>query len=394
MLSLLQQDREVYMMTPNESMVTDVLSLEEGKRNIGRMCFMVLLMISASLLGGLVLGWIEEASSAPYLNSSEPICNGSDPTVLMCDDFEDGDWAQTNDRGNRDGVHITDTPQTYAPNDGWGCTAFDVNPPNFAATNNFVVTGGAGGTGKAATSGPRTNQFASGNDGGGQQCMHGLPGNYTEVYIRYYLRNHTDYVVNSDYDERMLDTVPVDWNPCGNCLLGDLHNKAGSGQLAAISYHFQDNGFAGCPSFCWLFQNQVNGMGTDSRGNSTPTGGPITLQTGHWYYIEMHIRVNTGINFDGLYDLWVDDCGTNGQGCTGPGTLRTKYTTMLWWTDVQRALFGGSNIRGFWIQNYANPHNAGSTQYDQIVVRTQRVGPMAVGGATTPPTSPTNLRVQ
>src|SRR5262245_49175420 len=32
------------------------------------------------------------ASAHPYFNSSEAGCDGSDPNVLMCDDFEDGTW--------------------------------------------------------------------------------------------------------------------------------------------------------------------------------------------------------------------------------------------------------------------------------------------------------------
>ena len=28
------------------------------------------------------------------------MCDGSDPTVVMCDDFEDGNWFQTNENAN------------------------------------------------------------------------------------------------------------------------------------------------------------------------------------------------------------------------------------------------------------------------------------------------------
>jgi hypothetical protein len=59
------------------------------------------------------------ASAGPYFNSSEPGCNGSDPNVLMCDDFEDGVWY------GRDGDHAT------AEDDGWWGTIYanPITPP-------------------------------------------------------------------------------------------------------------------------------------------------------------------------------------------------------------------------------------------------------------------------
>ena len=54
-----------------------------------------------------------------YFNSAEPGCDGSDPTVVFCDDFEDGDWAFTDHDGMRGGAKVTPNAETYLPNDGW-----------------------------------------------------------------------------------------------------------------------------------------------------------------------------------------------------------------------------------------------------------------------------------
>ena len=57
----------------------------------------------------------------------------------------------------------------------------------------------------------------------------------------------------------------------------------------------------------WMDQNQ---------------GNDLFIENDKWYYIEVHIKLNDpGIN-NAIYELWMDDCGTDGLGCTGSGTLR------------------------------------------------------------------------
>src|SRR5438093_7825119 len=59
-----------------------------------------LLAIVPMLVAPLVLLPVNHAFAAQYLNSAEPMCSGSDSTVLFCDDFEDGAWyyfSGTND---------------------------------------------------------------------------------------------------------------------------------------------------------------------------------------------------------------------------------------------------------------------------------------------------------
>ena len=55
---------------------------------------LLLIMCLISLFTATIFGG--QAKAHPFLNSAEPQCNGNDPTILMCDDYEDGTWFVTN----------------------------------------------------------------------------------------------------------------------------------------------------------------------------------------------------------------------------------------------------------------------------------------------------------
>jgi hypothetical protein len=336
------------------------------------------------------------SAAGPYLNSSEPQCNGTDPRVLMCDDFEDGAWAETNCSGFRNGVKVTNNALNYAPNDGW-CLDTDY-ADNFTVNNNFTVNVGAAGTSRAATSGVRV--VSAG--GQGMMASHGLPGDHTEIYIRQYIYFKSDYVGGH---EKMLSIIPETTQSSGTNIITISYNFSGTGQYCLISYAYQTDGRVaeeGPGQDAWTCGADSGllppGIGKDSLGNTTPTGPRLIFQRGHWYYVEVHIRLNTitgtTANHDGLYDLWMDDCGTNGLGCTGPGTLRATYNKYKLWGPAQLNANGGAHIRGVWQENWSNnPVSLGTTYYDQYVVATRRIGPMNAG-PTVAPAAPTALSVQ
>jgi hypothetical protein len=118
----------------------------------------------------------------------------------------------------------------------------------------------------------------------------------------------------------------------------------------------------------------------------------------HWYYIEHHIRYNSASGVaDGVYELWMDDCGLDGlsNGCATGGTLRTRYTNMN---------FGNNTgIGAIWLEQHGGscpcPTQSGEYYFDQFVASKVRVGPVGSGGGggggdTTPPVAPTGLRIQ
>jgi len=320
------------------------------------------LAVSLMLLGLVLLLSIGEASADPFFNSSEPGCDGSDPTILFCDDFEDGDWAQSNCDflGGKN----------YSGNDGWCMTIYypnlgggSANGTNGAGFNPPAVPGyavcsgkGAVGTNCAATSAARSGSS-------GMMGSHNLNGGpYLEVYYRVYFKNLPGYVPGH---EKMFGLTT---NAGTNYLLQMSYNTFGSNVMRSIPIQNQDLNPGG-----WQVQNQ---------------GNALTLQNNHWYYLEQHIKLNTLGQANGVYEMWLDDCGTSGTGCTGAGTLRSRYTALQYRTSGDQdpnALIGA-----FWLENWSNPQSTGETHYDQMVVATRRIGPLGANFLS----PPTNLRVQ
>ena len=73
---------------------------------------------------------------------------------------------------------------------------------------------------------------------------------------------------------------------------------------------------------------------------------------------------------EGIYELWMDDCGANGSECDGtPGTKRAHHSGLDWGAN-------GKKIGITWLENWGNPASTGEQYYDQFVVATRRVGPM------------------
>jgi hypothetical protein len=144
------------------------------------------------------------------------------------------------------------------------------------------------------------------------------------------------------------------------------------------------------------FQNIVNGSPGVPTDSGTCAAGHTCYEfgdnNGHWYYIEHHIRYNSTGNNDGIYEMWMDDCGIDGlqNGCATGGTLRTRYTGLQ---------FNGSPIAAIWTEQHGGSapvsEQVGSEYYwDQWAVMSVRVGPMgAAGPDTTPPSPPTGLHI-
>jgi len=262
--------------------------------------------------------------------SAERGCDGSDPSVVMCDDFEDGAWYRTNcDNGG-----VTDPA-----NDGWCGNVFNpIDPPAAAVCG----SAGAVGTQCAATSG-----FKSGQIGGQNMADHSFKNwdEYTEIYARYYYKAAPGYVWG--WEKAMT------WNQC--C--------AGIGGIKWGNLHFPCNAAASCaPSFQLVAPELV--MQGQNQGNT------LEFQPGRWYFIEIHVRLSTPVaQPDGVLEMWLDDCGTDGLQCTGTPTLRLRRTDVRY--DRNSSL---ERIGSLWWENWANPPSVGTEYYDQIKVAT--VGPI------------------
>jgi hypothetical protein len=125
----------------------------------------------------LVAAGATAASADGYYNSSEPGCNGSDPNVLFCDDFETAGWYDVNcDVSNALGGILGRTK-------GWCGTIYSMPITPAGAID---CGGGANGSRCAATSGQ-----LDGSPGGRNMADHSFPNGQEvqDVYVRYYRKN-------------------------------------------------------------------------------------------------------------------------------------------------------------------------------------------------------------
>jgi hypothetical protein len=307
-------------------------------------------------IGGVVLfGAATSSAAGPYFNSSEPGCNGSDPNVVWCEDFENGVWYQTDcDHGGPD----------LAANKGWCGNIFSTSP---APANGS----GAAGSRLAAWSGPL-------NGGGGRMADHSLAPNkssYDDLYMRHYRKFSPGF----KFGQEKFWTV----NKC--C--------AGVGGIYFASH--------------WTYPNGSSANIHLEVPNEVRQGGGLRLQNvssfdmtaGNWYYIEIHIKLNTPGVANGVWEMWIDNCGANGLGCTGPGTLRARHTNVMW-----RGSGDNSQMGSLWLENWSAPAqygpqypSVGEEYYDQIKVSRVRVGPAGTSpsaGDSVSPAAPGSLAIR
>jgi hypothetical protein len=120
--------------------------------------------------------------------------------------------------------------------------------------------------------------------------------------------------------------------------------------------------------------------------------GPVLKITGgRWYLIEIHVKLNTVGSSNGVMEVWIDDCGTDGRTCPSTQTLRMQRFNVNWGKNDS-----SDKIASLWWENY-NVGSSGVEHFDQIVAATRRIGPMgAIVGSpdTQPPVAPVNLRIQ
>jgi hypothetical protein len=180
---------------------------------------------------------------------------------------------------------------------------------------------------------------------------------FTEVYARYYYKAESGYVWG--WQKAMT------WNPCcagiGGVKWGDLHFPCNGAALSCA------------PSFQLPWPEDV--MQGQNLGNT------LVFESGRWYFIEVHIRLNTPVaQPDGVLEVWLDDCGADGRQCTGTPTLRLRRTDVRY---PRNAI--GERIGSIWWENWANPASTGTEYYDQVKAST--VGPIGFAPVS-PPSTP------
>jgi hypothetical protein len=266
-----------------------------------------------------------------YYNSDEPGCDGTDPTVLFCDDIEDGSWSKTN--------CDTNGGPDNSDNDGW-CMGIYARWPDPQGTGYARCgTKGAAGTNCAGTSG-LMKISKSGPHSSGVMGKHWFAPNnslHDEIWVRWYQKELPGFVHGHEKVLFIQDQRGA-W-------IVIMNKYFGSGTMPTIAKK-EDR---------WMGQNQ---------------GSKLAMEPGNWYYMEVHIKLDDFGSSNGIYEFWMDNCGTDGLGCKGPGTLRARHTGRNFRT------FAGQMISATWFENWGNPGSTGEQYYDQFYVATRRIGPM------------------
>jgi len=328
----------------------------------------------------LVLGLIATMAASAYavggyFNSSEPGCDGSDPNVLFCDDFETkadgskpGQWYSLNaDAANASGGILTKSK-------GWAGTIYanPIAPAGAVDCSPGITPFGS----CAATSG-----VLDGSVGGRNMADHGFAGGVEvqELWVRWYYKPSPGMKFSG---QKVLDANRAcgAGGGCGGIFWWGFGYNIGAGGLSSSP----DIAFAigtGNPSGSKICDPTQSGWyGEICRQN---VGANQMATPGHWNFYELHVKLNTPGATNGVVEMYVNDCGASGTSCTGTPTLRMRHTQV----DFGKTASNGG-MGTLWFENWSNSPAGGSIGqewYDQIKV--SKVGPIgyAGSGGTQPP---------
>jgi len=329
---------------------------------------MLLLLFAAPAWAGYDVT-TDSTTDDEFYNSSETECqylNGEtvDAGVLRCDDFEDGTaapdsgaYAATSGADLNDGIARNDYhPTTCAPGDPADCD----DPTGYA--NGFGRCGGAGAAGSdcAWTMG----DLASGSGAGAMGDVDfAADAHFTELYIRWYNKWSSDYLWYTD-------------SGCNEKELTINEGQRRVGGLWFMSCFVQSTGGSGAAS---AMQCLIPGEDTNRSSNVDST----TTSQGTWYAYEVRIKLNSSIDTaDGILQIWRDDCGADGLGCTGAQTLTMNHTDITYIDSTFGPAQSGDEIGSVWFENWSNSASdappCGGTEgeewKDQIIISENPIG--------------------
>lgn len=256
------------------------------------------------------------------------------PTAVLTDDFRRGSW------------YLVDADQydwrTTAP--GWAGTIF-ANPitPSGAIRNLqsigkrplFATSDYVG------TSGVIVNSARN-------MALHNLSGanngGYEEVYFRCYV-----FFVPADYYGAGDPSSDYRWGGQKTFSVNRWDDDGGI-WWAGFQYNF---GAGSDSPTGTLAANNPHGTGVILAQNQ---GVNISMVPGKWYFIEWHIRLNDVGQTNGLFELWINDGGSNGNFSGQTPTLRAQHTDVDYGRGVPVGSGGGGDelIGNVWLENWSN----------------------------------------
>ena len=285
----------------------------------------------------------QQGANHLYFNSREPGC-GTDPDVILCDDFEDGDWytKDCDSAGRR-----------LREQDGWCGTIYN-------------AAGLAAGTARCNGAGFRSECAAT------TGVLRGSTGNMadialkeavSEVWVRFYTKPLAGYQFGAEkaltFNDGQAGDNGIKW--------GNFAFRCGSGTASStggINMGFPAPAGSNNQSVC-----------------ANPNQGGFSVQSGNWYFVEIHYMLNTPGQNDGVFELWMDSCGPDGNSCPVMPTLRMRYPgTSPGLSSAENPVRvnprtnANERIRVLWFESWANPTLSGERYWDQIKVA--KVGPI------------------
>jgi hypothetical protein len=95
------------------------------------------------------------------------------------------------------------------------------------------------------------------------------------------------------------------------------------------------------------------------------------FSSGIWYFVEMRVTAHAS---NGIIQVWINDCGTDGTTCGASPTLRYNQSGLQLPGNSN-----GSQIGMMWFESWANPGSLGTGPYwDQV--KASIVGPIGFAG--------------
>jgi hypothetical protein len=333
--------------------------------------------------------------------TTEPTINSASTTVL-CDDFEKNGFGGTPGVWYARGCDQAGTGgsgEAATETKGWCGQPADV--PGDIGPFTICSGGGANGTACTARSSPNANaeahashNFETSCVSGGLNCtlVFGMA-HYDEIYYRFMIRFDVGWTGGIAGNQKLITINPAGGGT-GGIVIAGAHGMPGNdgrllmcpvldcNYLSDTYKNGQANGEGGLcgggsflPTECvYLGQNAGNGV-----------VNVVGARLGHWTAVEIYIKLNTSDVQNGLYKMWVDECGTSGTTCPATQTLRANYTNIRY--RGAAASNSTQKIGNFFIDTWTggiNPDEGsiGTVRIDQVVVSTQQIGWM--GAAASP----------
>lgn len=355
--------------------------------------------------GGSVSGGSVGGSAAPsgelfndptanIFDTYDPLCDGSNTSTMFCDGFEDA-------------TYIVDENVSYiVVNDYWTTSFFSVYPDpfgrnytecNYGTINSSRADFGAAGTPCTATAGYNNGDDPAHYDWFGVSSIHRIAIEGTDPNATRVADGPMDIGFRFYFREVGVESVrcAAGWPNCP--VFNFLGAPSGNGngyKFIEFAPTYAMGGIKAPLVQTWDKVDSVDEdrdlFGIDSNAECTsptrydgqdyPTGTPLPYLNhvairGHWIFMEVRMRIVAG---DHEVEMWMDDCGFDGRGCTG---TPTKVIDSGAYNSSNTCQAGNDGLKAVWANFYSGGVDDGEFQFDEIVVRDRTINNTEIGFA-------------